>query len=162
MSAADSQQTQQTIHQPSLSQLWPEFGASSVNDVTAGEVFNRRDGVEDKGDNSPGALGLSSFGKSNSKSNNYVNFNQFIMQHNLLGTNGGGKDEMVNNETAYTNLTNVFNTGDDLLGVNKLSYDNNTNTIGADSFYQRNVSNFFLNLLKFNLSQVLNMTHLFA
>uniref|UniRef100_A0A1B0A839 Protein shuttle craft n=1 Tax=Glossina pallidipes TaxID=7398 RepID=A0A1B0A839_GLOPL len=139
MSAADStQQTQQTIHQPSLSQLWPEFGASSVNDVTAGEVFNRRDGVEDKGDNSPGALGLSSFGKSNSKSNNYVNFNQFIMQHNLLGTNGGGKDEMVNNETAYTNLTNVFNTGDDLLGVNKLSYNNNTNTIGADSFYQRN------------------------
>ncbi|XP_058986249.1 protein shuttle craft isoform X1 [Musca domestica] len=73
-----SQQTQ-----PPISQLWPGFGANT-SDVS--NLNNTSTVAKD-------ANGIAGKNQANNNSNNnnrdYVNFNQFIMQHNLLVGGGG-------------------------------------------------------------------------
>lgn len=70
--------------QPPISQLWPGFGANT-SDVS--NLNNTSTVAKD-------ANGIAGKNQANNNSNNnnrdYVNFNQFIMQHNFLVGGGGG------------------------------------------------------------------------
>lgn len=90
--SADSK-SQQTS-QPPLSQLWPGFGAqtSDIN-TTLGSTTNFQlassPSLDSSGIDIERGKGQN-LHNSNNNNRDYVNFNQFIMQHNLLSGGSGG------------------------------------------------------------------------
>lgn len=103
--SAESQEKKQQHHQSSTPQLWQGFVGSGSGigiDTTTAAAAND-------------ATSLGSTAAVQSHNNNYVNFNQFIMQHNFLGSANGaanahnGIEGGAVGDDLFSNINNSFN-----------------------------------------------------
>lgn len=109
----------QSSNQPPLSQLWPGFG-STTSDLSTQLEHHHQPSANQQ------ALGKHPPNQPNNN-NNYVNFNQFIMQHNLTSPHQTKPEGFGRGEGQNTNYDDVFNFIHNMGNVNN---NNNNNAKG--------------------------------
>lgn len=125
--------TQSGAQQPPLAQLWPDFGTATSN-------------LTSENPSSTTSLSSINNNKTTHKNKNYVDFNQFIMQHNLVSppasaTSSTGDKGAAPSFEAQKNSnqdSNYNNNGDVFSSIYSSSFNANQHNFNVSTSYNNN------------------------